>query len=198
MEQAKVALERAKQAAARLRPLLARHEVSEQQVFEAELAVTTARLQQESAEATLRTMLIGPRPEAVAEAESKITWPKGRWPSRRPISISTHPRAHRRGRSTASPAIPGRRSRSGRPSVRWSIPARSSSSIYLPSRSAEAIRVGQKARVKGVESRRELGRFRVADETQASEGKVEFVGRIADAQTGNLPSTSWSITPTGG
>ena len=51
VEQAKVALQRARQVRERLRPLLAQHEVSEQQVFEAELAVTTARLQQESAEA---------------------------------------------------------------------------------------------------------------------------------------------------
>ena len=45
VEQAKVALERARAAAERLRPLLARHEVSEQQVFEAELAVTRPKLQ---------------------------------------------------------------------------------------------------------------------------------------------------------
>src|SRR5947209_19420707 len=37
VEQAKVALERAQAVATRLRPLLARHEVSEQQVFEADL-----------------------------------------------------------------------------------------------------------------------------------------------------------------
>ncbi len=43
VEQAKVALERAKRVAERLRPLLARHEVSEQQVFEADLAVTQAQ-----------------------------------------------------------------------------------------------------------------------------------------------------------
>ena len=60
-----------------MKPLLARHEVSEQQVFEADLAVTQARLQQETAEATLRVMMIGPRPEAVAEAEAKITVAEG-------------------------------------------------------------------------------------------------------------------------
>ncbi len=73
VEQAKVALERAKAAAERLRPLFARHEVSEQQVFEADLAATSARLALQTAEAQLHAMLIGPRPEAVAEAEAKIT-----------------------------------------------------------------------------------------------------------------------------
>ena len=72
IEQAKVALERARAAAERLRPLLAQHEVSEQQVFEADLAVTSARLLQQTAEAQLQATLIGPRPEAVAEAEAKI------------------------------------------------------------------------------------------------------------------------------
>ena len=51
----------------------ARHEVSEQQVFEAELAATSAKILLQTAEAQLHAMLIGPRPEAVAEAESKIT-----------------------------------------------------------------------------------------------------------------------------
>ncbi len=77
IEQAKVALERARAAAERLRPLLARHEVSEQQVFEADLAVTSARLLQQTAEAQLQVTLIGPRPEAVAEAEAKIAVAEG-------------------------------------------------------------------------------------------------------------------------
>src|SRR5271157_2096947 len=73
VEQAKVALERAQAALERLRPLRAQREVSEQQVFEAKLAVTSAKILQQTAEAQLHTMLIGPRPEAVAEAEAKIT-----------------------------------------------------------------------------------------------------------------------------
>ena len=156
VEQAKVALERAKQAAARLRPLLARHEVSEQQVFEADLAVTTARLQQESAEALLRTMMIGPRPEAVAEAEAKITVAEGA------VAFS---KAHLDYHTIRSPidgvldsltCHPGQTIAIGAPIGEVVDTRQVLVSIYLPPRSAQKIRVGQKARVKGVDSRREV------------------------------------------
>ena len=62
----------AKEAADRLRPLLARREVSEQQLFVAEKALEQAVIQQQTAEAQLRVMMIGPRPEAIAEADGKI------------------------------------------------------------------------------------------------------------------------------
>ncbi len=186
VEQAKVALERAKQAAARLRPLLARHEVSEQQVFEADLAVTTARLQQESAEALLRTMMIGPRPEAVAEAETKITVAEGA------VAFS---KAHLDYHTIRSPidgvldsltCHPGQTIAIGAPIGEVVDTRQVLVSIYLPPRSAQKIRVGQKARVKGVVSHREAAPAAPAEDA-GQEGKVEFVGRIADAQTGNLP-----------
>ena len=72
IEQAKLAVTLAKEAADRLRPLHDRREVSDQQLFVAEKAVEQAQIQQHTAEAQLRVMLIGPRPEAVAEAEGKI------------------------------------------------------------------------------------------------------------------------------
>lgn len=186
VEQAKVALERAKQAAARLRPLLARHEVSEQQVFEANLAVTTSRLQQESAEALLRTMMIGPRPEAVAEAETKITVAEGA------VAFS---KAHLDYHTIRSPidgvldsltCHPGQTIAIGAPIGEVVDTRQVLVSIYLPPRSAQKFRVGQKARVKGVVSRRESAPAAAAEDA-VQEGKVEFVGRIADAQTGNLP-----------
>ena len=77
IEQAKVALERASRIAERLKPLLARHEASEQQMFEADLAVVQAKLQLQTAEAQLRVMMIGPKPEAVAEAGAKIKTAEG-------------------------------------------------------------------------------------------------------------------------
>ncbi len=77
VEQARVAIERAQVVVDKLRPLLARHEVAEQQVFDAEKALEAAQLQKDSAEATLHVMMIGPRPEAVAEAEAKIKTAEG-------------------------------------------------------------------------------------------------------------------------
>jgi len=72
VEQAKVAVAQAKVALDQLRPLRERREVSEQQLFVAERALEQALIQQQTAEAQLRIMLIGPRPEAIAEAEGKI------------------------------------------------------------------------------------------------------------------------------
>jgi multidrug efflux pump subunit AcrA (membrane-fusion protein) len=184
IEQAKVALERAKQLLERLRPLLARHEVAEQQVFEAELAVTTARLQQESAEATLKMSLIGPRPEAVAEAEGKIAVAEGTVAfSKAHLDFHTI-RAPIDGVLDSITCHPGQTIAIGTPIGEVVDTRQVYISLFLPARSAQKVRVGQKAALKMVESSSESA------ETEGKEpltGKVEFVGRIADAQTGNLP-----------
>ncbi len=71
--QAKVAIERAKSLVEGIELL---HKdgnlASKQQLFDARKAMEAAELQQQAAEANLSAMMIGPRPEAVAEAEGKI------------------------------------------------------------------------------------------------------------------------------
>jgi multidrug efflux pump subunit AcrA (membrane-fusion protein) len=183
IEQAKVALERAKKAAERLRPLLAQHEVSEQQVYEADLAVTTARLQQEAAEAQLRATLIGPRPEAVSEAEAKITVADGA------VAFS---KAHLDLHTIRSPidgvldsltCHPGQTIAIGTPIGEVVDTGQLFVSVYLPAQAAQAVRVGQRARVKIADSQPQSAQSATASEM---EGKVDFVGHIADLQTGNL------------
>jgi multidrug efflux pump subunit AcrA (membrane-fusion protein) len=185
IEQAKVALQRAQAASARLRPLLAQHEVSEQQVFEAELAVTTARLQQETAEAQLRATMIGPRPEAVAEAEGKIAVADGA------VAFS---KAHLDLHTIRSPidgvldsltCHPGQTIAIGSPIGEIVDTAQLFVSLYLPAQATQAVRLGQKARVRLVESHSGFSEATPAGEAEMS-GKVDFVGRIADPQTGNL------------
>lgn len=192
IEQAKVALDRATRVAERLKPLLARHEISEQQVFEADLAVTQARLQLQTAEAQLRVMMIGPKPEAVAEAEAKVKTAEGAvefskahldfHTIRSPIdgvldSLTCHP-----GQTVAIGAMVGE-----------VVDTRQVlASVYLPASSALAVRAGQQAQVRTVDSRPEAGdgpdaRGPAAGNAPASQGRVDFVGRIADPQTGNLP-----------
>ncbi len=130
--------------------------------------------------------MIGPRPEAVAEAESKITVAEGA------VAFS---KAHLDLHTIRSPidgvldsltCHPGQTIAIGTPIGEVVDTRQVLVSIYLPPRSAEKIRVGQKARVKGVVSRRESAPATAAEDA-GQEGKVEFVGRIADAQTGNLP-----------
>src|SRR5271166_3560196 len=186
VEQAKVALERAKAAAERLRPLLARREVSEQQAFEAELAVTSARLLQQTAEAQLHAMLIGPRPEAVAEAEARITVADGAVAfSKAHLDFHTI-RAPIDGVLDSLTCHPGQTIAIGTPIGEVVDTRQIFVSVYLPARSAQAVHVGQKALVRIVESRPESS-GEAASGDAGLEGKVNFVGRLADVQTGNLP-----------
>lgn len=185
VEQAKVALERAKAAAARLKPLFARHEISEQQVFEADLAETTARLQQEAAEAQLRATMIGPRREAIAEAEGKIAVADGA------VAFS---RAHLDFHTIRSPidgvldsltCHPGQTIAIGSPIGEVIDTTQVFVSVYLPSQAAQVVRVGQKARVRIAGSQSALTPAE-SNGNAGMDGKVDFVGRVADPQTGNL------------
>ncbi|HMB06080.1 MAG TPA: efflux RND transporter periplasmic adaptor subunit [Isosphaeraceae bacterium] len=186
VEQAKVALERARRVAERLRPLLARREISEQQVFEADLAATQAQLQLQSAEAQLRAMMIGPRPGAVAEAEAKIKTAEAA------VEFS---QAHLDYHTIRSPidgvldsltCHPGQTIAIGAPIGEVVDTRQVFASVWLPSGSAQAVRVGQVARVKIADSRPESSGG-AAGNVPTSEGKVDFIGRVADPQTGNLP-----------
>jgi HlyD family secretion protein len=179
IEQAKVAVARAKAVADKLRPLLARHETSEQMVFDAEQAVAQALLQQQTAEATLHAMMIGPRPEAVAEAEAKIKTAEGA------VEFS---KAHLAFHTIRAPIDGVLDSLTCHPGQTISIGAMIGevvdtrqvfASVWLPARSASSVRVGQATRVKPSNGSE-------GDEGMMS-GKVAYVGRVADPQTGNLP-----------
>ena len=142
IEQAKVALDRANRAAERLKPLLARHEASEQQVIEADLAVTQAKLQLQTAEAQLRVMMIGPKPEAVAEAEARVKTAEG---------VVGFSKAHLDFHTIRSPidgvldsltCHPGQTIAIGTPIGEVVDTRQILASVYLPSSSALAVRVG--------------------------------------------------------
>jgi RND family efflux transporter MFP subunit len=186
IDQAKVALDRVKQVAERLRPLLARHEVSEQQVIDADLAVTQAKLLQQTAEAQLRVMMLGPKPEAVAEALAKVKTAEGM------VEFS---KAHLDYHTIRSPidgvlddltCHPGQTIAIGTPIGQVVDTRQVLALVYLPSRSALAVRVGQQSRVGTADSGPDPSAS-AAGSTPVLEGKVDFVGRISDPQTGNLP-----------
>jgi multidrug efflux pump subunit AcrA (membrane-fusion protein) len=186
IEQAQVALDRATRIAERLKPLVAHREASDQQVFEAELAVRQARLVLQTAEAQLQVLLIGPKPEAIAEAEAKVKTAEGA------VEFS---QAHLEYHTIRSPidgvldsliCHPGQTIAIGTPIGEVVDTHQIVALVYLPASSALAVRVGQPAKVRTVDSRLEPGDS--SEETPpVLEGKVEFVGRIADPQTGNLP-----------
>jgi multidrug efflux pump subunit AcrA (membrane-fusion protein) len=184
VEQAKVALEQARIAADRLRSLVSRHEVPEQQVQDAERAVRLAEIQLQSAEATLHVMMIGPRPEAVAESEGKIKTAE---------ALVSFSRAHLEYHTIRSPidgvldsltCRPGQTIAIGGPIGEVVDTRQVYASVWLAPRVASSVRAGQLARVRPADA--------FASQVPASPddemtGKVAFTGRVADPQTGNLP-----------
>lgn len=186
VEQAKVAVARARAVVEKLRPLQARHEVSEQQVFDAEKALEAARLQQETAEATLHAMMIGPRPEAVAEAEARIQTAEGAVEfSRAHLEFHTI-RAPIDGVLDSLTCHPGQTISIGTPVGEVVDSRHVYASVWLPPRSVQAVRPGQVARVRPADDEAP-GADPRGGEAPVLSGRVDFVGRVADPQTGNIP-----------
>jgi RND family efflux transporter MFP subunit len=186
IEQAKVAVAQAKEAADRLRPLLARREVSEQQFFVAEKALEQAQIQQQMAEAALKVMMIGPRPEAVAEAEGKI---------KTADALVAFSKAHLDYHTIRAPidgvldslhCHPGQTIAIGTPVGEVVDSRQVFASIWLPPRSAAAVHIGMAASV-GHGDARDPATDASTENEKEMIGKVAFVGRVADPQTGNLP-----------
>jgi multidrug efflux pump subunit AcrA (membrane-fusion protein) len=186
IEQAKVAVAQAKQAAEVLRPLRDRHEVSEQQVFVAEKALEQALIQQKTAEAQLRAMLIGPRPEAVAESEGKI---------KTADALVAFSRAHLDFHTIRAPidgvldslsCHPGQTIAIGTPIGEVVDTRQVFAAVWLPPRSAQSVHVGQAARVRPSDTA-EAAPGSSAHGEPDMDGKVAFVGRVTDPQTGALP-----------
>lgn len=182
VEQAHVAVEQAQAALDRLKPLASRHEVPEQQLFDAEKALETAQLQEKSAAATLQVMMIGPRNEAVAEAEAKIKNAEGLVEfSKAHLDFHTI-RAPIDGVLDSLTCHPGQTISIGQ-AVGEVVDTREVFAVvWLSARAVQAVKVGQKATVVGAG----LAMSEVSED-RSLPGQVDSIGRIADPQTGNLP-----------
>lgn len=186
VETAKVAVEQSNAVADRLRSLLSRHEASEQQVVDAQRAVRQAVIQKETAEATLAAMMIGPRPEAVAEAEGKIKTADGLvafsqahldyHTIRAPIDGVLDSLTCRLGQTIAI----------GTPIGEVVDTRQVFASVWVTPRSASSVKMGQSAAVRPAEISEGSPNHSEADK-EGMPGKVVFLGRVADPQTGNLP-----------
>ena len=151
VENAKIGVKKAEAVVERLQPLLERKEVPQQQMFEARLALEQARVAQQDAEAQLTLLMLGPRPEAVKEAEDRIAGAEmAVATAQTQCESADHPLADRRrarqdyvpARPNASPWEP--------PWARSSTRDSSTPLVWLPPRDARLVRVGQKARVEAV------------------------------------------------
>jgi RND family efflux transporter MFP subunit len=186
VEQARVAVERAQAVAEGLQSLRGNNLTSKQQLFDAEKALEAARFQRKAAEATLHAMMIGPRPEAVAEAEGRI---------KTADALVAFSRAHFDFHTVRAPIDGtldsltcriGQTIAIGSPIGEVVDTRRVFASVWHPTRSASSVGVGQDARVLPADSRDSSAE--ASDEKEKGmPGKVAFVGRVADPQTGNLP-----------
>jgi len=187
VEQAKVAVERARSLVDSLESLRRDGSLtSKLQLFDAGKALESAQLQQQLSEATLHAMMIGPRPEAVAEAQGRI---------KTADALVAFSQAHLDYHTIRAPidgtldsltCHPGQTIAIGTPIGEVVDTRHVFASIWLPTRSASSVRVGQPARVRPGDAR-----LAPADASTALEegldGKIAFVGRVVDPQTGNLP-----------
>ncbi len=186
VENTKIGVKKAESVVERLQPLLQRNEIPQQQMFEAKLALEQARVAQRDAEAQLVLLMLGPRPEAVKEAEDRIAGAEMAVASaqtqcelltiRSPIDGALDKIACRLGQ-TVAPGTP----------VGEVVDTRQLYALlWLPPRDVRLVHAGQKARVEATHVIKESP-TRGAPVSMPLPGRVEFVGRVADPQTGNFP-----------
>ncbi|HEY2761611.1 MAG TPA: HlyD family efflux transporter periplasmic adaptor subunit [Pirellulales bacterium] len=214
VEQAKLACEKAQAAVERLRPLVSKGEIPGVQFSDAESAAKQAMLQRDAAQAQLTAMKLGPRSEAIAEAQSRISTADAQVDSaqaqldlltlRAPISGILNSLTCQLGQSMSIGTTVGEVVDADGLQV----------TIWLPASAIERVKAGQSARIwssdiltnrhtieitSDANSETPADRKTDADsklsETPAPPstgldgitGKVMFVGRVADPQTSNLP-----------
>jgi multidrug efflux pump subunit AcrA (membrane-fusion protein) len=186
IEQAKLGVEKAQRIVDRLTPLFRNHEVSDQQMFEAKQAVEQAKIAVKTAESQLNVMMIGPRPEAIAEAQGKIQTADAAV-----LFSQTHLEYH----TIRSPIDGVLDSLTCHPGQTIAIGAQIGevvdaslvyAAVWLPGRSAERVRPGQKATIKSAGAPSWSDRSAETEDLELT-GVVESIGKVADPQTGNIP-----------
>jgi RND family efflux transporter MFP subunit len=186
VENAKIGVRKAEAAVERLQPLLERKEIAPQQMFEAKLALEQARVAQQDAETQLTVLMLGPRREAVKEAEDRITGAEMAVATaqtqcdlltiRSPIEGVLDKITCRLGQTVAT----------GTPVGEIVDTRQLYALLWLPPRDARLVRIGQKARVEAAHVVKEPAAGNAAP-AKPPPGRVECVGQVADPQTGNFP-----------
>jgi HlyD family secretion protein len=189
IEQAKVAIDRARAVVDHLKPLIARQEVSPQQFFDAEQALKQAQLLRDTAVAQLKLLKLGPRPEAIAEAETKIAIAEEAITNTQ-ATLALHTlRAPIGGVVDSLTCHPGQTLTIGTPVGEVVDTRRLFVTVYFPGRSARRLLNGMSARIDVAEGEQptSAGSSSSGPNETGMTGKVAFIGRVADMQTGNFP-----------
>jgi RND family efflux transporter MFP subunit len=193
VEQGKLAVEHAQSVIERYRPLAARQEVSPQVFADAEHTLKLDLVQRDTAQAQLKVLNLGPRPEAVAEAKTKISIADQALANAKALLDLHTLRAPIAGTVDSLTCHPGQTLTVGTPVGEIVNRSRLLVTAYLPTRSTRLVEPGMTVRLEGLdgENREPAGK---SDEIN---GQVAFVGSVADPQTGNFPARILVDNPDG-
>jgi len=179
IEQAQVTVEKARSNVNRLRPLRARGEIPETTMYDAESALRQAELQAKTAQAQYDVLMLRPRPQAIAEAKSRIDAAQTaigtakaqieQLTIRTPIAGVLNSLTCQLGQTLSIGTAVGEVVDSSRLNV----------VVWLSVVDAQRVALQQAAQVFACDA---TGRPR-----SHVTGKVQAIGQIADPQTGNLP-----------
>lgn len=184
-QQAKIAVARAEALLERLTGLRARKEISEAQWFDAEQTLAEAKLHQQSAEAQLQLLLVGPRPEAVAEAKARLAAVE------QTLAAAREHLAQHELRSPIAGVVDSLNCHPGQAIAAATVVAEviDSSELYvtvwLPARSAEKIKVGHVGTIAG-DGESNPGQGAHEDEKKAEDKPHD--AETSDAETKKAPS----------
>ena len=187
VEQAKANVASAQATVDRLQPLIERQEVSAAQLFDAQQLFVQAQLQQHSAEAQLQLLMIGPKPEAVAEVQARLEAAEGALAlSQAKLDLHTI-RSPIDGVLDSLACHPGQMITLGTAIGQVVNTEQLHVVVWLPPHLAANARVGQTARLSIGESPPELDAEADVESKTLVAGKVASIGQVVDPQTGNLP-----------
>ena len=186
VEQAKVTCEKAQATVERFRPLATKGEIPGVQLSDAEGAAKQAMLQCDAAQAQLGAMKLGPRPEAIAEAQARITTADAQVDSAHTQLDSLTLRSPIEGVLDSLTCQLGQTISVGT-TVGEVVDAKQLLvTSWLPANVAARVNVGQAAKVFSNPATKNRSKGASGEIIEVN-GKVTFVGKIVDAQTGNLP-----------
>jgi len=186
IDQAKAGVEKAESTVRRLRPLRDRKEISAEQMLQAELSLRQAQLQQQTAQTQLNIAFLGPRVQAVDEAQAKIVAADAAAASAK-AQLDLHTiRAPIEGVLNSLSCHLGQTVAVGAPVGEIVDSRQVFVAVGLSVADASQVRVGQVARIASPDSP-DADRVVSQAGPEPLLGKVTMVGRVADAQSGNLP-----------
>jgi HlyD family secretion protein len=183
VEQGKLAVEHAQAVIERYRPLAARQEVSPQIFADAEHALKLDLVLRDTAQAQLKVLNLGPRPEAVAEAQTKIHIAEQAVANAKALLDLHTLHAPIGGTVDSLNCHLGQTLTVGTPVGEVVNPSRLLVTAYLPARSTRLVEPGMSVRLDAEGENRET-----AGKSDEINGQVAFVGSVADPQTGNFPA----------